>query len=92
MTTVKKTITIDREVWDEFKSTTKKRQGRKMTLSKAVEEAISNYNTVSLLRDAANALNVEIGEYPSSTEVETTRPSAEGTSRLVREMRDKDAR
>lgn len=88
MTTVKKTITIDREVWEEFKRTTKRRRCIERNLSKAVEEAISNYNTRRLLRDAAKALNVEIREHPSSTEVETNRPSAEGTSRLVRKMRD----
>ena len=88
MTTVRKTIMIDKEVWEKFKRTTRERHGRKIILSKAVEEAISNYNTASLLRDAANALNAEMGVYPSSTEVEAYRPSAAGTSRLVREMRD----
>ena len=87
-TTVKTTINIDEKVWEEFKRTVDRRYGGSRNLSKVVEEAISNYNTLELLREAAKALRIEPGEYPSSAEVETTRPSAEGTSRLVKEMRD----
>ncbi|HEX9915913.1 MAG TPA: hypothetical protein VGB32_13440 [Candidatus Bathyarchaeia archaeon] len=87
-TTVKTTINIDEEVWEEFKRTVDRNYGGSRNLSKVVEEAIRNYNTLELLREAAKALNIEPGAYPSSTEVETNRPSAEGTSRLVREMRD----
>jgi len=87
-TTVKTTVNIDEDVWEEFKRTVDRRYGGTRNLSKVVEEAISNYNTLELLRDAARALNVEPGEYPSSTEVETIRPSVDGASMIVREMRD----
>ncbi len=87
-TTVKTTVNIDEEVWEEFKRAVNRRYGGTRNLSKAVEEAISSYNTVELLREAAKALDVEPGEYPSSSEVEKNRPTAAGTSGLVRLLRE----
>ncbi|MCK4438530.1 hypothetical protein KAV47_05610 [Candidatus Bathyarchaeota archaeon] len=92
MTTVKTTINIDEDVWEEFKRTVARRYGGTRNLSQVVEEALMNYNTLELLRASARELGVDLGRYPSSNEVEMNRPMVPGSSaEFVREMRDERA-
>lgn len=89
MTTVKTTVNIDEKVWESFKNTVNRRYGGSRNLSKMVEEAIRNYNTLEILRSSAKTLEIEISEYPSSTEIEANRPVMEDDSTdIIREMRD----
>jgi len=89
MTTVKTTINISEEVWEEFKRTVNSRYGSSRSLSQLVEEAIRSYNVVEMLQESAGDLGVELGEYPSSSEVEARRITVpESSARILREMRD----
>jgi len=88
MTTVKTTITISEEVWEEFKRTLNSSYGGSRSLSQVVEEAIRSYKVVEMLKVSAGDLGVEIDEYPSSSEVEARRPRFPGSSaRILREIR-----
>jgi predicted CopG family antitoxin len=88
MTTIKTTITISEEVWEEFKRTVNLRYGGSRSLSQVVEEAIRIYNVVEMFWGSAGDLGVEIGGYPSSSEVEARRPTFPGSSaRILREIR-----
>ena len=89
MTTIKTTITISGEVWEEFKRTVNSRYGGSRSLNQVVEEAIRRYNVVEMLRESAGDLGVEIGGYPSSGEVEAGRPTVPGSSaRVLKKIRD----
>lgn len=87
--TIKTTVNIDEDVWEEFKKAVSTRYGSTRNLSGAVEHAINNYNTVRLLRRSAKTLELPPAEYPSSSEVEERRPEvAVDSSSVLREMRD----
>lgn len=87
--TIKTTVNIDKDVWEEFKKAVSTRYGSTRNLSGAVEHAINNYNTVRLLRRSAKTLELTAAEYPSSSEVEERRPEvAVDSSSVLREMRD----
>ena len=88
MTLVKTTITISEEVWEEFKRTVNSRYGGSRSPSQVVEEAIRSYNVVEMLQVSAGDLGVEIGGYPSSSEVDVRRPRFPVSSvRILREIR-----
>ena len=89
MTVIKTTINIDEKVWEEFKRAVNSKYGGSRNLSKVVEEAIRNYNIISMLRGSAEELGIEITELPSSSEVEARRPTVdEGSAKVIRDMRD----
>ena len=89
MTTVKTTVNISKEVWEEFKRTVNSRYGGSRSLSQVVEEAIRGYNVVEVLRESAGDLGVEIGEYPSRSEVGARRPTVPVSSaRVLKKIRD----
>jgi len=89
MTTVKTTVNISEEVWEEFKRMVNSRYGGSRNLSQVVEEAIRSYNVVEMFRESVGDLGAEISVYPSSGEVEAKRPTVpESSARIIREMRD----
>jgi hypothetical protein len=89
MTTVKTTINIDEETWNRFKKVVSSNQGSLRNLSNAVEEAIRCFNTDELLARFMEMMNIDLGGYPSLSEVEGGRPKLETSAgETVRAMRD----
>lgn len=91
MPTVKTTINVDEETWDNFKRSVSSGGGSLRSLSEAVEEAIRCFDTGGLLGGFMAAMGME-GGFPSLREVEGGRPRP-GTSagEAVRAMRDERA-
>jgi len=86
---IKTTIVIDEETWNEFKKSVSSRYGSPRMTSLAVEEAIRCFNAVEMLRDFSNAMGLETGVYPSVREVEGRRPKlVTSAGEEVRGMRD----
>jgi len=89
MDTIKTTINIDEEAWNEFKKTVSSRYGSIRKLSYAVEEAIRCFNTAGLLNRFSEMRGINAGVYPSIREVEERRPRLEvSAGEVVRAMRD----
>jgi len=89
MNTIKTTINIDEEAWNEFKKTVSSRYGSIRKLSYAVEEAIQCFNTAELLNRFSEMRGINASVYPSIREVEERRPRLEvSAGEVVRAMRD----
>lgn len=89
MGTVKTTIVIDEETWNEFKRSVSSRYGSPRKTSLAVEEAIKCSNAVELLKNFSSAMGLVADAYPSVREIEERRPKLETSAgEEVREIRD----
>lgn len=89
MKTVKTTINIDEETWNEFKKTVSSRYGSIRKLSSAVEEAIQSFNTAELLNRFSGLMGIDTSTYPSVREIKEKRPRLEvSAGETVRAMRD----
>ncbi len=89
MGTIKTTITIDEEVWNQLKRTISSKYRNLRKLSTAVEEAIKTFNTSEVLNEFSALLNINTSTYPSNKEVKERRPKLETSAgKTIREMRD----
>lgn len=89
MNTIKTTINIDEETWNEFKRAVSSRYGSVRKLSFAVEEAIQCFNTAELLNRFRELMGIGAVVYPSIREIEKRRPRLEvSAGEEVRAMRD----
>ncbi len=85
---IKTTLALNGEVWEDFRKNVISRHGsRKM--SAGVDEALSAFNSLSLLADFSNTLKIGPIRFPSFDEIKARRPKASSSAgRIVREMRD----
>jgi len=86
---VKSTLSIDKEVWEEFKRHVVAKYGNLRKLSVEAEEALSQYTSTRFLSESARLLGVTIKGYPSSQEVKANRSRVKvSASQIIREARD----
>lgn len=92
MNSVKTTINIDEETLTEFKKTASSRYGGSRKLSLAIEEAIRNYNTTTILTNYAKMEGIPLEAIPSSKEITDRRPTVDcSAGEELRAMRDERA-
>lgn len=92
MGSVKTTINIDEEALKEFKKAASNRYGNSRKLSLAVEEAMRNYNTTTILTEYAKREGIPLDAIPSSREIMDRRPSVDWSAgEELRSMRDERA-
>ena len=86
---VKTTINVDEEALREFKKAASIRYGTSRKLSLAVEEAMRNYNTTTILTEYARREGIPLEPLPSSREIMDRRPAVDGSAgNELRAMRD----
>ncbi|MGB9959595.1 MAG: hypothetical protein ACPLKQ_03620 [Candidatus Bathyarchaeales archaeon] len=89
MSTIKTTITIDEEVWNQLKRTVSSKHRNLRKLSATVEEAIKTFNTSEVLNEFSTILNINANTYPSNKEVKERRPKLKTSAgETIREMRN----
>ena len=92
MCAVKTTVNIDEETMREFRKTALNRYGDPRKLSQAIEEAMRNYNTVSILTSYAKREGILVDAIPSSKEIIDRRTTVDWSAGdEVRAMRDERA-
>lgn len=89
MGSIKISINIDEEMWNEFKRTVSSHYGNVRGLSTTVEEAIKCFNTAELLNRFTELKGIDVSTYPSLREIEEKRPQLKvSAGEAVRKMRD----
>ena len=92
MNSVKTTINVDEETLKEFKKTASSRYGGSRKLSLAIEEAIKNYNTTTILTNYAKREGITLEAIPWSKEIMDRRPTVDcSAGKELRAMRDERA-
>ncbi len=92
MGSVKTTINVDEEALKEFKKAASSRYGNSRKLSLAIEEAMRNYNTTTILTDYAKREGIPLEALPSSREIMDRRPTVDWSAGdELRAMRDERA-
>ena len=89
MSPVKTTINVDEEALIEFKKNASFRYGSSRKLSQAMEEAMRNYNTTTILTEYAKREGIPLKPLPSSREIMGRRPAVDWSAgEELRAMRD----
>ncbi len=92
MGAIKTTINLDEDVLREFRKAASSRYGGYRNLSRAIEEAMRNYNTTALLVEYAKAEDIDLNEMPSSREIVSRRPVVDWSAgEELKEMRENRA-
>jgi len=92
MGSVKTTVNLDEEALKEFKKAASSRYGNTRKLSLAIEEAMRNYNTTTILTDYARREGIPLDALPSSREITDRRPTVDRSAGdELRAMRDERA-
>ena len=89
---VKTTINVDEDTLMEFKKLVTNRYGSTRKLSLAIDEAMKNLSTTSILVSYAKKEGIPLRDYPSSREIRARRPVVDSSAgEEVRVMRDERA-